>query len=102
MPINITMGDLVIDDPVTAISLFGTIITIIVSLFMIWSYIRRYSREAKLDVQNSNRESETRIKEYFDLRIATLEERLAANTKSIERLERQNEKLQREREARGE
>jgi|SRR6185436_9031487 len=102
MPINITMGDLVIDDPVTAISLFGTIIAIIVSLFMIWSYIRRYSREARQDVQNSNRESETRIKEYFDLRIATFEERLAANTKSIERLERQNEKLQREREARGE
>jgi len=102
MPINITMGDLVIDDPVTAISLFGTIIAIIVSLFMIWSYIRRYSREARQDVQNSNRESETRIKEYFDLRIATFEERLAANTKSIERLERQNEKLQREREQRDE
>ncbi len=65
-----------IADPVTAITLIASIITMIVGFVTIWNSIRNAKRQAREDMERSNKEAESRLKEFVNLKLEAFDNKI--------------------------
>lgn len=61
------------DDPLQWVPLIGGFIGMAVGLLAIWSTVRTAAREQKKDMEDSNKASEERMKEFFDLKLKVVD-----------------------------
>ncbi len=82
------MTDSILADPVTAITAVAALIGMLVGFVSIWNALRATRRQQKEDVEKANREAEIRMKEHFDLKLASLDNKIDDVKDNHQHLER--------------
>ena len=84
------MSESILSDPGTAITAIAGIIGMIVGFMSIWSMLRTAKREQKSDFDKSNQESEIRLKEFFNLKLDMVNNKINNAKERINRIEDKN------------
>lgn len=65
-----------VSNPLVIVPIVGGLIGIGVGMVSIWSMVKNMKRNQKLDMDISNQESEKRLKEFFNLKMVILENKI--------------------------
>lgn len=82
------LSESILADPVTAITAVAALIGMLVGFVSISNSIRATRRQQKEDLEKGNREAETRLKEHFDLKLASLDGKIDDVKDNHQHLER--------------